>query len=264
MKSIMNYILRNGYYLLIIILLFVSFRLILRKHSYKQFSINSILSLYVKNIQNGINVLFNLRNLYEINQTILAENSVLKSKLAIFEKKSMKPLQENLNLKYISSSVIKNSYNKNNNYIIIDKGRRHGVEPCMGVISNKGVLGIVKDVSDNFCSVLSILNTYSKIDAKLKKNHFSGTILRITNDFKNVWLEDIPIHANLNIGDTIVTGGNSLIFPENIGIGTISDYSKDIDTYKIKVALSSDFTNIRYVYIIKNNLKKEFDNLLKE
>ena len=37
-------------------------------------------------------------------------------------------------------------------------------------------------------------------------------------------LEDIPKSANISIGDTIISGGMSSIFPRNIPIGVISDF----------------------------------------
>jgi len=69
-----------------------------------------------------------------------------------------------------------------------------------------------------------------------------------------VQLEDIPRIVELYIGDTIVTGAMSSIFPENIPIGTIKkfDLLASENFYTIDVALFNDMTNIKNVYIIKN------------
>lgn len=64
-------------------------------------------------------------------------------------------------------------------------------------------------------------------------------------------------------GDTIVTGGMSTIFPEGIGIGTISSFQLDASQnyYNINIKLFNDMTNIGHVYIIKNLDRKEIEIL---
>ena len=63
----------------------------------------------------------------------------------------------------------------------------------------------------------------------------------------------------LTIGDTIVTGAMSSIFPENIPIGTIKSFDLDNSKsfYFINVELFNDMTNIGTIYIIKNLNRKE-------
>ena len=56
------------------------------------------------------------------------------------------------------------------------------------------------------------------------------------------------------ITDTIITGGQSSIFPKGIPIGTIDTFTLDIsgDTYTVNVKLFNDMTAIGHVYIITN------------
>ena len=68
----------------------------------------------------------------------------------------------------ISAEVINNSVHKPNNYITIDKGRNDGVKKGMGVISSSGVVGIVKETSRHFSTILSILHSKSKVSVELK------------------------------------------------------------------------------------------------
>jgi rod shape-determining protein MreC len=67
-------------------------------------------------------------------------------------------------------------------------------------------------------------------------------------------------------GDTIVTGAQSTIFPENIGIGTIDKIYIDNETnfYTIDVKLFNDMTSLGHVYIIKNRDREEIINLEKK
>jgi len=55
-------------------------------------------------------------------------------------------------------------------------------------------------------------------------------------------------------GDTIITGGMSSIFPENIPIGTIKKYDLNASKsfYNIDVALFNDMANLKNIYVIDN------------
>ena len=76
-------------------------------------------------------------------------------------------------------------------------------------------------------------------------------------------LIDVPRLASVRRGDTIVTGGQSVIFPENIGIGTIDKIYIDNETnyYTINVRLFNDMTNLGHVYVIKSKDREEIINL---
>ena len=73
---------------------------------------------------------------------------------------------------------------------------------------------------------------------------------------------DVPKLATLKKGDTIVTGGQSYIFPENIPVGKIDKIFIDKSTNKfvINVRLFNDMTNLGYVYIIENKKRKKKRN----
>lgn len=159
---------------------------------------------------------------------------------------------------YLSARVINNSIYKRNNYLTLNKGERHGIEPEMAVISSNGIVGIVKDVSDNFSSVLSVLHKDARISAKIKKSGYFGSLVWDGADFKTGTLSDIPVHAKISEGDTIVTSRYSAIFPDGILIGTIVSFkiNPGDNFYTISVKFSTDFSNLSYVYVV-DNLRKE-------
>ena len=51
-----------------------------------------------------------------------------------------------------------------------------GIQPEMAVIGSEGIVGIVKSVSDNYSSVLSVLNRDFTVSAKIKKNGYFGPL----------------------------------------------------------------------------------------
>ncbi len=149
------------------------------------------------------------------------------------------------------------------NYITIDRGKKDSVKQDMGVITVQGILGIVENTSNKFATVQSILNTKSNINAKIKNTNHFGSLVWDAKAYNVVQLIDIPRLVPLNVGDTIVTGAMSSIFPENIPIGTIKKFDLDIakSFYRIDVELFNDMTNIKNVYIINNLNREEIQEL---
>ena len=95
-------------------------------------------------------------------------------------------------------------------------------------------------------------------DGKIKNSDHFGSL---TWDGKNagyVQLIDVPKLATLKKGDTIVTGAQSAIFPENIPIGKIEQIfaEKTSNKFVINVRLFNDMTSLGYVYVIENKKKK--------
>ena len=177
---------------------------------------------------------------------------------------SIQPLDSTLAVyEVLNARLIKNSFTSPRNYITIDKGEEDGVHQDMGVITTDGILGIVENVSKNFATVQSVLNTKSNINAKIKGTEYFGSLVWDTKDYTEVQLIDIARLVPLVVGDTIVTGGMSSIFPENVPIGTIKKYDLNASKsfYNIDVELFSDMANIKNVYLIENKDKEEIEEL---
>jgi rod shape-determining protein MreC len=161
--------------------------------------------------------------------------------------------------------VIRNSYSVYENYLTINSGERQGIKPDMGVINSLGIVGIIDNTSPNYATVISILNKKSQINAKVKKSNHFGSLIWNGKSTGYVQLIDVPRLASVRKGDTIVTGGQSVIFPENINIGTIDKVYIDNETnyYTLDIKLFNDMTNLGHVYIIKGKDRQEIINLEK-
>jgi rod shape-determining protein MreC len=184
----------------------------------------------------------------------LEENRRLRSLLYNTEAEDSLSLDTTaLTYSLMSARVIKNSYANQDNYITINRGKNHGVTQDMGVITSLGILGIVEKSSNNYSAVQSILNTKSIINAKIKNTNYFGSLTWNTERYDVVQLEDIPRLVPLLVGDTIVTGAMSSIFPENIPIGT-----------SIDVQLFNDMANLKNAYIIDNPRRDEILELENE
>jgi rod shape-determining protein MreC len=133
----------------------------------------------------------------------------------------------------------------------------------MGVINSAGIIGIVENTSKNYATIISLLNVSIKINAKIKKSNHFGTLSWNGKSTGFAQLTDVPRLAGVRKGDTIVTGAESRVFPENIGIGTIDKVYIDNETnyYTLDIKLFNDMTNLGHVYVIKNKDSEEIENL---
>jgi rod shape-determining protein MreC len=167
---------------------------------------------------------------------------------------------------YTSCKVVNNSTNRRNNFLTLDKGSNQGIRNNMAVITSTGVVGQVKDVSENFCTVMSLLNSKTTISSKIRKDGSYGPLTWDGADFRYATLHDIPTHVRLVKGDTIVTSAYSLTFPENIMVGTVESFERKSGEYffTVQVKLSTEFKKLSHVYIVNNILKQEQEELEKK
>ncbi|RIV44224.1 rod shape-determining protein MreC [Flagellimonas pelagia] len=264
MQRIINFILRYRNAFLYSFLALISLVMTVRSHSYHQskfFNSSKWLSGSIYGMGADISSYFGLR---EENQRLVQENERLRRMLFNTQFDTI-PSLDSTYVEYgvLSAKLIKNSFSSPRNYLTIDKGRNDGVKQDMGVITTKGILGIIENVSNNFSTVQSVLNTKSNINAKIKGTNYFGSLIWDTEDYTTAQLVDIPRLVPLVVGDTIVTGGMSSIFPENIPIGIIKKYDLNASRsfYNIDVELFNDMANIKNVYLIENRNKKEIEEL---
>ncbi len=263
MKDLIRFFSKNTFFFLFLLLEGLSFLLIAQHNSFqKSFIVNSsrtVSGFIYQNLQ-AYREYFHLR---KINQSLLSENSKLLNELSLVRDDSIRnnfylSLPDGKQYNYYSVRVVNNSVSKQYNYITLDAGRKQGLAEDMAVISEKGVVGIITGISENFAVVLPVLNRDFRISAKILRNNYFG--VAEWDGFSNqiILLKEIPSHADVRLGDTIVTSGHSAIFPEGILIGTVSQINiGDGNFYDIKLNLSNDFSNLYYLAVINNSKKEE-------
>ncbi|OIQ21807.1 MAG: rod shape-determining protein MreC [Flavobacterium sp. MedPE-SWcel] len=267
MQQILNYILKNSILLLFLLLLGISLTLTIQSHSFHRSRTISSTNAVTGYLFGEVNSLEEYLDLKNQNDKLAEENAQLK-KLLFNTQDTLNTSTTNIpdvkgNFNVIQSKVISNPYNAHENYLTINNGTNDGVKPDMGVISSFGVVGIVEKVSPKYATVISLLNTKFKLAAKIKKSNHYGFL---TWDGKNAGyaqLIDVPRLAVVKKGDTIVTGGRSDIFPENIPIGTIDKVyiNKETNYYTLNVRLFNDMTSLGHIYVIENEDRNEIIEL---
>jgi rod shape-determining protein MreC len=221
----------------------------------------------MNNFSQGVRDYFQLR---EVNQMLAEENAALKQKLTqqlqyIAVSDTSVAIQDSVLLNqygFESAKVVNNHVDFFKNYITIDKGEDRGLKPGMAVISPLGTVGKVKQVSDHYSVVTSLLHIDVMVSARLKKTEHFGTIQWDGRDPDIVQFKYIPRHVKPSVGDSVITSGYA-IFPDGIMIGTIAEVKLRDEAlfYDLKVKLSQDFRKLSFVTIVKSNLKHEQDSL---
>jgi rod shape-determining protein MreC len=215
--------------------------------------------------KNYFNLQSKNRELLDSNLSLLNNNIYLKNQLSYTLNKYDSSNMVLNDFDCIPANIVENTPNRNDNKLILNVGREDGIEKDMGVISLNGVIGIVDRVADHFCTVASLLNTSRNISGKLQRTGIYGPVTWDRQDIRHVEIIDIQQHITVATGDTVVTSGHSLTFPEGILIGTVESYQlhKGV-SYRVRIKLSNDFQSIYHVYVVKARRKSELDSLKKE
>ena len=269
MRNLFLFFRKHYFYFLFLLLEVLSLFLFF---SYNEFQGSTLYSLS-NSMTGSVNAMFNNISEYfslrKTNKVLIEELAKLHSRLPEAYYKAdtnsyyIHDTLVKLEYTYISAKVISNSTNKRNNFLMINKGQIHGIQNHMGVIIGNKIVGQVVSVSRHFSWVMSMLNKDSRISGKFKKNNQLVNVEWIGGNYRKGQVKEIPKHIVIKEGDTIITSGNSDIFPEGILIGTMSDFTiaKDENFNYGRLLFSTDFNSIGYVEVVVDLMRKEKEEL---
>ena len=264
------YFLRKQYiYFLFLALEAISLLLLFNKNDYQNSALTAVSNGFagsVLNISSNVSDYFSLRR---VNQILAEDNASLHSNRseAFYKADTASFYQHDtlykLEYRYISAKVINNSTNKRNNFLMLNKGHRQGIENHMGVIIGDRIVGQVVSVSDHFCWVMSLLNKDSRISGKFKKNNQLVNIEWGGGNYQIGEVKEIPKHVVIRKGDTIITSGNSDIFPEGLLIGTIENFTiaQEENFNHATIRFATDFNSLSFVEVLIDMMRKEKTDL---
>lgn len=206
-------------------------------------------------------------SLKQVNKDLAEENLRLRNRIDRYANRMdtasvITEIRDPFRYYFIPSKIVHNSVYKQYNYLTLDRGKKDGVFKDMGVISEQGMVGIVLESSQNFATVIPVLNRDFRLSVKIKSNNYAGILQWEGDSPLFAMLTEIPFHVNFVEGDTILTSGFSSIFPEGIEVGIIESFVLEKGNfYDIKVRLSTDFQGLFHVNVIRNFRQEEQLNL---
>jgi rod shape-determining protein MreC len=270
MRGLIRYLLKNYAFLLFILLEVFSFILIFNFNSYQKVQYLNSSNKFTGTVYNTYNAVGRYFSLASVNRKLARENAMLKSLISDLPYVRVTPYSVVMKAevtdsvyRFISARVINNSVDKQNNYITLNKGRKHGIKPDQGIINSEGIVGVITNVSESYSLGFSVLNKRWGASAKLKKSGTFGPLSWDGYDARFASLTGIPFHVELSVGDTVETSSYSSVFPEGIMIGTVHSLEKPAgeNYYNISVMLAVNFRALSYVDVVENLKKDEIKAL---
>ncbi len=272
MRNLIEFLTRHYHWLLFVILEAAGITLLFSYNNYQSsvfFSTANSVSGKCLEWTSKVTSYFNLE---ETNRQLTLRNTLLEQQLGS-ARKTIEKLTDDTTLtraelspQYatISAKVVQNSINRTDNLITIDKGSADGVKKDMGVVSGTGVVGIVYLVGTHYSVVMPLLNSKSSISCTIRKRGYFGYLHWQGSDSRYAYVEDVPRHAHYAKGDIIETSGYSAVFPKGITVGKVlcTFNSPDGLSFRIKIKLSTDFSNLHDVCIINAPEMLEQDRIL--
>ncbi len=261
---------RYNYVFVFLLLEVVAIVLITKNSNYQSSKIVQASNGVAGRCYGVVTSVFDYFGLRRENELLAAENAKLRAQLeSSYISYNLRTFQHedtvyNQRYSYTEALVIKNSWNQRNNYIMLNKGRKQGIKLDQAVISPQGIVGVVVNTTDNFCTVMPVLHSNSRNSVKIPRINTNGSLVWTGGDFRYATLIDIPTTYKLRKNDTVVTSGMANDFPEGVMVGYVEKAFTERGSgfYTIKVRLATEFTKLDHVYIIDNRFKAEQDSLM--
>jgi len=269
MYTLVQFLIKQGYTLCFLCLFSFSTFLIVQGNNFHNASFFSAYHGVAAGYYSMTTEASSYLNLRRVNNQLLLENKSLRqslnsSKRLLDSSAQFSSGEKHQKYTYTTAKVVDFSLNRNTNYIIINKGSNQGVQKEMGVITSEGLVGVVKDVTGNYASVISLLNK-GKLSfyGILPNTGYSGRVNWASNNPYELSMYEVPKKSYVSIGDPVLTGRESSVFPEGIPIGSIIDVQNPEGEifYQLKVQPKVDFAKLNHVYVITNLYKEEQDSL---
>lgn len=136
--------------------------------------------------------------------------------------------------------------------ILIDCGRRDGIERLDPVVTELGMVGRVIQVSATGAEVLLLNDATSRVNARLQTSREDGVLIgQLTGDLV---MSFIPVEAQVQEGDLVLTSGLGQMLPADVLLGQVLSVSlAESELYQeARIRSFVDFDTLEIVQVIIN------------
>ena len=271
MLQLVDFVARNRFFLVFVLLEVLSIWMVVRSNSYWGATYFNTTNYYVAKTLEFSNSAKEFSQLGQINADLAKENARLHAILTTLNQKTAADapvgyLPDSLfatRFTYTVAKVVDNETNRSNNVLTIDKGTKDGIQPGMAVISATGVVGSVRFCSENYSVVTSILHSEFRVSSKLVRSNELGYAKWSGKDPNFIDLIDVSKYTKIFKGDSAVTSNQNKVFPPGIMVGRVVEIAVHPNQtfYNITLKLATDFRNLSYVYVVRNQQLGEQEEL---
>lgn len=221
---------------------------------------NSFTSIFRKDISLDELKIENAQLMLEVNRMrkLRTENNELRAMIA-FRDTSKYPL--------IPAKVVSKLVTKIQGNFIINKGWSDGISKGMPVLSEKGLIGLIMDVAENYSVVRTLNNSNLNVAVTLQRTNVDGIL---SYDGRNFVIKDIPTTYDVQVGDRVETSDFSSLFPPSIPVGIVEKKESNVLglLHIITIVPFADIASQNNLFVLKVLPSKQINglemNLLKQ
>ncbi len=228
---------------------------------YRMLSVSSAMTGWWNAVFTSVGEYFSLR---EQNARLADRIAELENRIdayALMVPESSPSVDESLQAyEYMSARVVSNSINRPKNHMTVGKGFVDGVREGMSVVTTEGfAVGSIVRCSEHYAVAMTMLNTDMRVGARLVSDGTLGTVSWNGVDPTLVEMSGVSKYASISHGEAVVTTGFSYLFPPDVMIGTVEEFSLDQThtSYTVKVRLSADMSRLYNVVLVHNTSSNE-------
>ncbi|MBM3325259.1 MAG: rod shape-determining protein MreC [Calditrichaeota bacterium] len=134
--------------------------------------------------------------------------------------------------------------------IVLNIGRTKGVVPNAAVITPRGLVGKVVEVSFHTCLAQTIRGKSFGVSLTIERTRVQGILKWLEAD---TWILDgVPTGADVRIGDLAITTGQGGVFPEGIRTAVVCNlHEESAEQFKeVRLRPLADFQTLEEVFVL--------------
>lgn len=267
MRNIIFLITKFHTLIVFVVLEIFALSFVFKTNNYQGIKYANTSNFIAANVVNLSNEIINFINSSKNNKILTEENAKLRAQLTYqnnYSEDTLLPKKsDTYTYSYIPAKVINNTINNNNNFITINKGTLDGIKNGYGVVSSKGVVGIIVNTTEHYALIMSAISTKSNISVRHKNTNAIGSLYWNGNNPFELNIDNFSKTLPIKIKDTIVTAGFSSIFPPNLPVATVKKISPNTTSsfYICEVILTNSIPSLTDVYVVVNKNIEEIKKL---
>lgn len=167
--------------------------------------------------------------------------------------------RDSVNFDMVPARIVGKDITKQDNLLTINVGASDSVKVGMAVIDERGIVGKVVLVSDNYAMVLPHQNTDFRVPAQIELLRRDGVVRWDGTEFDRLLMEYVGKTEPVVRGQLIVTSGFSGTFPPGIPVGKVDSVfaAKGRNDLVIYLKPSAELSTVDYVYVLLDQISPE-------
>jgi len=157
--------------------------------------------------------------------------------------------REQTPLDVVAAAVVGRNSNSWTEIIYINRGTRDGVAQGFPVVTSDGLVGQVIHAAPALSQVMLLTDFRSGVDAIVQRTRASGIVAGRGRSIAE--LKFLPIGADLQEGDRLISSGMGRVFPKGLIIGEVKDIHRNgRQTQHVEIRPSVDFSHLEEVLVL--------------